>query len=270
MVTIYALCEPNSEIIRYVGKTKRNLKIRFLEHLKNESGTHCSNWIKSCLKQGLLPECIELDECKEEDWELIEQYWISQCKAWGFDLVNAQEGGMCTDKYSKPKRHNKLKPFYYYDGVNMNYCKDIDVFCKEYSIVKYRVTKCLRELSMTLGFVFGYTKEECLNKHQEYHSKLIVSKKGKSTTKKQGRVIVALNLKTNESFNFISISEAARQLNMKDKSISTHLNNNCKEKVHSVKGFVFGETLEECEIKKAEYKNIFIGRVNNLKKNKTI
>lgn len=49
-------------------------------------------WIQSLKKQGLKPVLEVIDEV-QEDWEIMEQYWISQFKTWGFDLLNLTEGG---------------------------------------------------------------------------------------------------------------------------------------------------------------------------------
>lgn len=94
IVYIYALAEPGTDIIRYIGKTV-DLKNRLTRHLSETSKTYKNNWIKSL--NGIKPEVIILDECDEDNWIDCEKYWISQCKTWGFKLTNLTEGGegMC-------------------------------------------------------------------------------------------------------------------------------------------------------------------------------
>lgn len=96
LVRIYALCDPITKEIRYVGKTIQSLKYRLIYgHLRDveRSNNYRSCWIKSLLKKNLIPEIIELDSIESSNWEWLEQYWISQCKSWGFRLTNLTDGG---------------------------------------------------------------------------------------------------------------------------------------------------------------------------------
>ena len=104
---IYALICPISNQIRYVGKTN-SVRVRYNAHLNDKSKSHKSSWIKSLKIQGLKPKCIILDEV-ENDVSYWEQYWISQCKCWGFDLVNHTLGGEngCVGIYN-PRGNAKL------------------------------------------------------------------------------------------------------------------------------------------------------------------
>lgn len=57
---IYALCEPNTETIRYIGKSSTGLK-RIKDHLKMSEytkNTHKSKWIYSLIKKGQTPTVI--------------------------------------------------------------------------------------------------------------------------------------------------------------------------------------------------------------------
>lgn len=82
---------PITNKIRYVGKTN-SIKNRYYNHLSDKSKSHKSSWIKSLKVQGLKPYYIILDEVFEE-YSFWEQYWIAQCKCWGFNLVNHTIGG---------------------------------------------------------------------------------------------------------------------------------------------------------------------------------
>jgi len=90
MTNIYALLDPLTNKIRYVGKAN-NINSRLYQHLRDNARTHKVSWIKSL--NGIKPVLILLDEIEEDEWEFWEIYWISQCKTWGFDLVNHSNGG---------------------------------------------------------------------------------------------------------------------------------------------------------------------------------
>ncbi len=90
---IYTLTDPNTQQVRYVGKTI-NPKVRFRSHKKDKKGrSYRVNWIKSLRKQKLFPIFEILDIVDNNDWEFWEQYWICQFKVWGFKLVNANAKG---------------------------------------------------------------------------------------------------------------------------------------------------------------------------------
>jgi len=93
MVFIYTLSDPISKEIRYVGKTNYALKDRLAKHLCTKERNHRGNWIKSLLNKNLKPVIDLLEIVADKDWQFIEQYWIAQFKAWGFNLVNLTKGG---------------------------------------------------------------------------------------------------------------------------------------------------------------------------------
>jgi group I intron endonuclease len=96
MITyIYTLSDPNTNIVKYVGKTI-NPKIRFRTYIKQakkgKRNNLVINWVKSLLKNNMEPKMEIIDEI-DGPWEWLEQYWISQMKAWGFKLKNMTDGG---------------------------------------------------------------------------------------------------------------------------------------------------------------------------------
>lgn len=97
-VFIYSLSDPNTLEIRYIGKAN-DLKYRFWAHLheaKNDlRNQHKCNWIKKLLKEGKKPIIDVIEEVSFENWEECEKFWITQIKAWGFNLLNKTEGGEC-------------------------------------------------------------------------------------------------------------------------------------------------------------------------------
>ncbi len=76
-VCIYALLEPETKIVRYVGKTTREPKRRLYEHIRNlDYNTYKTNWIKSLLKDGKEPILAVLETCDYSEWIERERFWI--------------------------------------------------------------------------------------------------------------------------------------------------------------------------------------------------
>lgn len=94
-IKIYALIEPITMEIKYIGKTKQELSKRLYAHMyeSKTSNTKKNKWIKSLTNKGLKPKIEEIDSVLESEWEFWEMYWISQFKSWGFNLKNTDEGG---------------------------------------------------------------------------------------------------------------------------------------------------------------------------------
>lgn len=109
MIKIYTLSDPITKEIRYVGKTKYSLSKRLKGHCwaHPSKTTHCYNWITSLAKKGKLPIIELVEEVSEEDWIIMERYWISQFKTWGFNLTNIAIGGEGNTGYSPSEEVRK-------------------------------------------------------------------------------------------------------------------------------------------------------------------
>lgn len=94
---IYALVDPLSREVRYVGVTTRTLSQRLSAHKHEVTGkrnvnTYKNNWFSKLLEANLIPFIILLEECSPDNWEDRERFWISI-----FDngkLTNQREGGI--------------------------------------------------------------------------------------------------------------------------------------------------------------------------------
>jgi hypothetical protein len=95
---IYTLSDPDTLEIRYVGKAN-DIKYRLWSHIheakRNSRNLRKCNWIKKLLAQGKKPIIDIIEEVPIESWKDSEIYWISQFKAWGFNLINMTSGGEC-------------------------------------------------------------------------------------------------------------------------------------------------------------------------------
>ena len=91
---LYALIDPRTDDLRYIGKTT-SPKRRYQEHLRGRTTREKSwkaSWIQSVLNAGALPEMVLIESGIGEAWREREAHWIEElrdcCR-----LVNMREGG---------------------------------------------------------------------------------------------------------------------------------------------------------------------------------
>jgi len=93
-VFIYALLDPITKNIKYIGKTEYTLEKRFKEHLKDgNKKTYKNKWINSLYNKGLTPEIILIEEVNENIWKEKEIFYISLFRSMGSKLTNISKGG---------------------------------------------------------------------------------------------------------------------------------------------------------------------------------
>lgn len=97
-VTIYALLDPRSKHVRYVGKTGCKPEKRLTEHIRKSfngplTRTRKSRWLRELREAKLEPEMVVLEVTTQEDWAARERYWISHYRVGGADLLNVCDGG---------------------------------------------------------------------------------------------------------------------------------------------------------------------------------
>lgn len=93
---IYGLCDPNTEKIRYIGKSD-NPKVRYANHLHcavSDTNEHKKNWIRSLQKVGQVPSLVILEEIEAADWEERERWWIQYGRDNEWGLTNMSDGGL--------------------------------------------------------------------------------------------------------------------------------------------------------------------------------
>ena len=91
-VTIYALCDPDTDEIRYIGQTT-NIELRYKQHLSLNviSGKRKYDWVKGLSEQSKKPTIKVLFVVPKENANDAERTAIHNALAKGFDLVNGTE-----------------------------------------------------------------------------------------------------------------------------------------------------------------------------------
>jgi group I intron endonuclease len=93
---IYALIDPRSKEIKYIGKSN-NPRSRFYNHLLRDSGVF-GKWIKELKSLGFSPELQILEEVLRDQWKERETYWIEKLSK-ECTLLNQTRGGDGLEKH---------------------------------------------------------------------------------------------------------------------------------------------------------------------------
>ena len=96
MTYIYAMVDPQTDKIRYVGKTSKGLEYRRQGHInaaKYNTDTYLLRWLRGLLNTGKKPVMQVLEEVEEEEWQDAERKWIAYGHKQGWALTNGTEGG---------------------------------------------------------------------------------------------------------------------------------------------------------------------------------
>ena len=154
---IYTLSDPNTGLVRYIGKTN-NIKKRLSSHLSNNhlsSTTKKNNWIISLLRDNLIPIIEVLDEINSEEIDFYEKFYISLFKSWGFELLNGTDGG---DGYDwsgrKHKKESNLK-----NKINSPHRKSVAQLDLDENIIKEYHS--LREAALAVGGDRSHISRAC-------------------------------------------------------------------------------------------------------------
>lgn len=119
-VFIYALVDPSTKQVRYIGKTA-NPKARYTNHITHSRVAKFRDipvykWIRNLEKYGKMPKMVVLEEVPLMRWESVEQHYIEKYREEG-NLLNVQDGGMWLNGFqgrqhseeSKKKTSQSLK-----------------------------------------------------------------------------------------------------------------------------------------------------------------
>lgn len=92
-VFIYGLVDPETDLIRYVGKSIRPEQ-RLSDHMNDRSKCHRSNWLQSLKSRGLKPGIFFLERIVGAwPWQESERFWIRHGRRNGWPLTNNTDGG---------------------------------------------------------------------------------------------------------------------------------------------------------------------------------
>lgn len=183
---IYSLIDPNTNEIRYIGKTnnpdnrlKRHLQSCYLE--KYDKNTYKSNWIKSLLRENKNPIMEIIEECDLSTVNQREIYWIDKMKNDGFKLTNLSEGGEIgvdwTGRTHKKESIDKIKkskkkycnPVIQYDldGNILNRYSSLTEASEKTGIHIYLISNCCKKKGhYTVGGGKFWRNENCDEKEK--------------------------------------------------------------------------------------------------------
>jgi predicted GIY-YIG superfamily endonuclease len=85
VIFIYALIDPRTDEIRYIGKTVNPVS-RFQAHKNRRINTHCSAWVASLASYGCAPVLRTLEALPNSDGVEAERWWIAEGKRLGWRL----------------------------------------------------------------------------------------------------------------------------------------------------------------------------------------
>lgn len=194
---IYALKDPITEEIRYIGKSD-NPEIRLKNHIYKckQSKKHSAQWIQSLINKELKPILEILEECNKDIWEEREIYWISKYN----NLTNHTTGGEGRnhDGKSTIKIQNEL-------NIDILLPQAISMI-PEYSD---------RDIERKLGFSKGFLSR-CRNGYIEYtkQNNIIIPEnktKGNNGTNKGKKLLITKRrINTGKGYSFITATNKYR------------------------------------------------------------
>lgn len=158
MKYIYALIDPRTRQIRYIGQTD-DLSKRLQQHIMDKSNTPKTEWIKGLLAANMRPDIIQLAQIEDEDnAHMIEYRWVYFGRKNGWELTNTV--GMRSEDYYSLQG--------YFERLIVEMEKPEDVPSKQYTMADAKqeliniFVNSLKGIyilspssSKTLSFVFG-------------------------------------------------------------------------------------------------------------------
>lgn len=89
---IYALVDPLDSCVRYVGKTRSDLRRRLEFHLNQPTNRWTARWFSDLRANKQRPEIVALEYVDDHEWEDAERGWIHWFRERG-QLLNIDPGG---------------------------------------------------------------------------------------------------------------------------------------------------------------------------------
>lgn len=85
---IYALIDPRTDAVRYVGQTICSLEKRRREHMNAPSNPDVRAWVDGLRVAQLEPQIRKIEHVCGDQLHIRETYWITEMQARGADLLN--------------------------------------------------------------------------------------------------------------------------------------------------------------------------------------
>ena len=175
---IYALKDPKTLKIKYIGVTVSKLNQRLSQHIYDSKnyGTHKRNWIKALIKDGKKPTICLLEYCTYKNWSQKEICWIKRFE----NLTNTYYGGSGvvinrkTDSINKSARGHWKSIIAIDQDKKKFYFRSLKEATEILKIPQTSISEVLSKRSYCCyGHHFIYEKEY----YEGYEDEIIISKK---------------------------------------------------------------------------------------------
>lgn len=227
---VYALIDPRTEQIRYIGKSIQPNK-RLKEHISkcNTENTKKSKWIKKLISLGLEPNMKLIKETNANEVAYWEEFYIRHYKDTGSDLLNYDDKGIGTAKTrtkdTMESMKKKLSKSVYQYDLNGNLV-DIHISFREAErktgINHGNISKCCNGVfKHTGGFIFRLDDKQTIEPLQNPNA---VKKK-----------VVEIDLDGNIIAEYTSIADAA----LKTNNDASNVSRVCSGERPNAKGHIF-------------------------------
>lgn len=241
MTKIYALTDPCSGKIVYIGETKKTLGMRLTNHICSKTKGDLQLWIKKLVENGDRPGIILIDEIPDTEITFWETHYIWLFRSWDYNLFNKYEGGKSRVEIKKVKHSTVLTntcPLIVLDKNN-NVIKEFDSkidASRELNIDINRIDEilsgrksCGKGLIKVAKSYKGYTfvRKKDYDPNKDY----TVTRK-KEYKGKYGRIVQQYDLQGNLINEYVSTTDANRKTGIDCGMIS----NVCNGKKHKTAG----------------------------------
>src|SRR4030067_1694147 len=95
-IRVYALLDPDTRVVKYVGRTYQEISYRRSAHIKRAKegkDTPIYRWIRELIAERRMPKIILADKVREREWDDNESKAIAKFVADGFTLLNTYQTG---------------------------------------------------------------------------------------------------------------------------------------------------------------------------------
>lgn len=223
---IYALKDPRTDKIRYIGKAN-DPDERYRNHINKcrDKNTHKRNWINNLRQEKLKPILEVLEEVPIEQWKDYEKMYIKKYINEGCDLMNYTEGGdgATFGNSGSFKKGENGKKIVMLDKEG-NYIKTFNMIieAEEELCSKSIFGVIIKRRKTSKGYSFLYEKEYLNMTEQDMRNHIEWLKPEKLVSNKTSFPeveIIQYDLKMNFIRNWLSLAEAEKKLNISKSAI---------------------------------------------------